>query len=198
MANKTTTSDDIIQIQCLKCLKKYRIRYSDSVKVYQCKKCGHPIPVFPQRKIEKVKIEGLLYILCILLVIVNPVKTIMDVLYFLNTLSHIREVAPQYYNFFITDMTLMLLITLCGVLGGFLLWTVRPGALKISKSYLVISFFYTLYRIFYYFSNNLPQSLINNQGILLMSFMLFFYAFWYAYLERSDNVKNIYTRSIIS
>jgi hypothetical protein len=78
------------------------------------------------------------------------------------------------------------------IYAGVALWTVKSGAVKIAKTYLLVFLAYSVIECLLLFTVGLPSDIVLEQGIKQILRTAIYFAVWYAYLNKSQRVTATY------
>lgn len=144
-------------------------------------------------------IKGWLLLFCLVLTVFSPIATFYNLVTSYNETADVFFMFPGLERLFYVDGILSLVITGLSIRAGIVLWTIRPGAVKTAKNYLLIFLGYSVLAIFLPFTAGLPPE-VNNamvpeviKGTLQA---LIFFGIWYSYLNKSKRVKATYNSPI--
>lgn len=194
MKAENQASGLFVTTECPKCKKKYQVKKSDTLKIYRCKICGHAVPVYPRLQQTRENISELLLIFCLFLLLVNPIKAIIEIIQIIKKLQFAGQSAVQLYNYGITDIMLNVFVMMTGLLAGYLLLKQRMGAIFLTKSFLIMAFFYTFFKIFYLLTHPDILFYLSYFNIFLLILFLISFGFWYAYIERSEYIHCLFEK----
>ena len=137
-------------------------------------------------------VGGWLLLLCLNLTILRPLVTLISSVGAINTASLLSTQYPSFFNFVVIDTILGVGLMCFSIYAGVALWTVKSGAVKIAKTYLLVFLAYSVIECLLLFTVGLPSDIVLEQGIkqILRSAAYFFV--WYAYLNKSQRVKATY------
>lgn len=140
-------------------------------------------------------VRGWLLLLCLVLTLGTPIGT------FYNLFSSYRESVEYFYLFpglerlFYIDGLLSLALIILSIRAGIALWTLKPGAVKTAKNYLLIFLIYTVIAILLPFTAGLPaevNEIMIPEVIVSTLQSVIFFGVWYSYLKVSKRVKATY------
>lgn len=141
-------------------------------------------------------VRGWLLFFCISLTILSPLgNSILWVKAFNEVSQHLSKF-PGLRATFGIDGLLTILIIAFSIYAGISLWTVRPNAVKIAKSYLLAYVvIVTIESFFLPFMAGLPTELngeIIKEGFKGAGRAYLFFSIWNSYLNKSKRVKATY------
>jgi hypothetical protein len=139
-------------------------------------------------------VGGWLLLLCLSLTIFRPLFTLISLVSALNTASLLSTQFPSFFTFVVIDTILSLGLMCFSIYAGVALWTVKSGAVKIAKTYLLVFLAYAVIENFLLFTVGLPSQsdIVLQEGIKQIVRSAVYFAVWYAYLNKSERVKATY------
>jgi hypothetical protein len=140
-------------------------------------------------------VGGWLLVLCVILTIISPLTS----LFALGT--GFAETAPAFAMFpglriiMVIDLVLSLGVVAFSIYAGIGLWTIRPGAVRTAKAYLITFLLYHGIASVLPFLAGLPPEA--NEAMMKEVFKsvfraLIFFGVWFSYLNVSKRVKATY------
>jgi len=108
---------------------------------------------------------------------------------------------PSLEKWFYIDGLLNLVLMGLSIRAGIALWTVKPGAVKTAKNYLLIFLAYTGISVLLPFMAGLPTEVNDAMAPAIIESVfhaLIFFGVWYSYLNKSKRVKATYNSNITS
>lgn len=140
-------------------------------------------------------VGGWLLLLCLALTIFSPLRSVYNLATAYNETLPFFDEYPGLKMLFYVDGLLSLILMILSVRAGIALWTIKPGAVKIAKNYLLIFLGYSLIAIFLPFLAGLPS--VANEAMIPEVAKgaiqaLIYFGVWYSYLNVSKRVKATY------
>lgn len=140
-------------------------------------------------------VGGWLLLLCLALTIISPLRSLY------NLVTAYSETLPFFDEFpglevlLYLDGGLSIILMILSIRAGIALWTIKPGAVKMAKNYLLIFLGYSVIAIFLPFLAGLPpeanEAMIPE--VVKGAFQsLIYFGVWYSYLNVSKRVKATY------
>jgi hypothetical protein len=140
-------------------------------------------------------VKGWLLLFCLSLTVFSPLLTLYNLGTAYEETSYFFNRYPGLQNIFYIDLILSIALTAFSIYAGIALWNIKPGAVKIAKSYLLTFLTYTIVASFLPFQAGLPDS-VNDammQEIIVGSLRAVFYVvIWFWFLNVSVRVKATY------
>ena len=144
-------------------------------------------------------VSGWLLLLCLSLTVFSPLATLFNLTTSYNETSEYFSLFPGLERVFYIDSLLSLVIMGLSIRAGIALWTIKPGAVKIAKNYLLILLGYNAIAVVLPFTAGLPSevnSAMIPEIIKGVFQALIFFGVWYSYLNKSKRVKATYNTEI--
>ena len=140
-------------------------------------------------------VGGWLLLLCLTLTIFRPLFTLIGLVSALNTASLLSTQFPSFFTFVVIDTILSVGLMCFSIYAGVALWTVKSGAVKIAKTYLLVFIAYAVIENFLLFTVGLPSQsdIVLEEGIKQIIRSAAYFFVWYAYLTKSERVKATYS-----
>ena len=145
--------------------------------------------------IEKSGIGGWLAILCIILMLVTPMRSFYELYTVHIVVSPLFENYPGIRNYALLSYLLTIVMALCSIFCGYILWKIKSNAVKYTKIFLIALLISSLIQPFYVYLFELPIEIIDAtfEGVPYLYLNAFvFVGIWYSYLSVSDRVKVTY------
>jgi uncharacterized protein DUF2569 len=150
-----------------------------------------PEPAEPQYK----GVGGWLLLLCLGLTVFTPLLTI-------GSLATAYRMSLEYFDQFpgllvitVIDTILSLGLIAFGFYAGIGLWSIRPGAVKMAKRFLLCTLGYQAIAAILQFMAGLPSTatatILSQVAICVLRSVIYF-AVWYSYLDKSKRVAATY------
>ncbi|GAG86051.1 unnamed protein product, partial [marine sediment metagenome] len=167
----------------------------------KCKHCGEWLDEKPHGErdeyVEYKDVKGWLLFLCIILTIISPLFSLINIVNSYNQLSQYYTIFPGLRTVTIIDIILSIGLIAFSIYAGISLWKVKPGAVNITKKYLLTFLGYSIIAIFLPFTAGLPSQVNSFMlgaalGIAIRTWI--FIAIWYSYLNKSKRVKATYQK----
>lgn len=143
-------------------------------------------------------VRSWLLLLCLIITIGVPIKT----LYYLFTSYQISfqyvQISPNFQKYFYIDLVLSLIIIALSLRAGIGLWTLKNGAVRTAKKYLLILLAYTIVAVFLPLTVGIStevNELLIIEVIMTCLQSIVFFGVWYSYLNVSTRVKATYLSS---
>ena len=141
------------------------------------------------------QVGGWLLFLCIVLVIISPLRTIFNLFVSYSILESLLEKYPGMLMILIVDVFLSTIVMILSVRAGLLLWKIAANAVRNAKNYFLIFLGYSLIASFLPYIAGLPSSY--NEAMLPETIKgiiqsLIFFGIWYSYLNVSVRVSETY------
>jgi Protein of unknown function (DUF2569) len=140
-------------------------------------------------------VGGWLLLLCLNLTIFSPLLTLSNLVGNIKTANLYSTQFPSLFNFVVINTILAVGLMCFCIYAGVALWTVKNGAVKIAKTYLLVSLAVSVVEFLLLFTVKLPSksySILIGQGIRQIIRSVVYFAVWYAYLNKSERVKATY------
>lgn len=141
-------------------------------------------------------VGGWLLLLCIVLTIASPLRTLYNLVSSYNELSPAFDLFPGIQNLFYIDLILSVFITVLSIRAGIALWRIKPNAVKTAKTYFWFFLGYSVIAAFLPFTAGLPS--VANEAMIpevikIMIQSLIYFGVWYGYLSLSKRVQATYS-----
>jgi hypothetical protein len=140
-------------------------------------------------------VGGWLSLLCFALTIGSPVRTLYNLITSYNETSQYFDQIPGLESLFYIDGFLSVSLMVFSIRAGYVLWSIKPQAVKIAKNYFLLFLGYSVIAIFLPFTVGLPSeaydAMIPEVAIGTIQ-SLFYFGIWYGYLKVSKRVKATY------
>ena len=156
---------------------------------------------FREEQSGKSGVGGWLLLLCFALTIGSPLRSLYNFIVGYNETAALFDLFPGIRNIFYIDGFLSAILMILSIRAGIALWTIKPGAVNIAKTYLWIFLGYSVIAIFLPFVAGLPSeanSVMISEVIKATLQSLAFFGIWYSYLNTSKRVKTTYDFDINS
>ena len=156
---------------------------------------------FGKEQSEKYGVRGWLLLLCFALTIGSPLRTLYNFITSYNETVALFDLFPGLKNLFYIDGCLSAVLMILSIRAGIALWTIKEGAVKTAKNYLLIFLGYSVIAIFLPFVAGLPSEandVMIPEVIKSTVQSLVFFGIWYSYLNTSKRVKATYNSDINS
>jgi len=142
-----------------------------------------------------VGVKGWLLLLCLILILVNPVASINNIYSSFKISSTFFELYPGLKLITVIDGILSIGIVYFSVYAGISLWRVRPNAIAIGKAFLLTFMSYAVVANILPFLAGLPANA--NEAMIAQAFIgvlrsAIFAFIWYMYLEKSKRVHSTF------
>jgi hypothetical protein len=140
-------------------------------------------------------VKGWLLLFCLSLTVFSPLLTLYNLSIAYEETSALFNRYPGMQTIFYTDLILSIALTAFSIYAGTALWNIKPGAVKIAKSYLLTLFAYTIIASVLPFQAGLPDSandIIMQEVIVGAIRSVFYVVVWYWFLNVSVRVKATY------
>jgi hypothetical protein len=157
-----------------------------------------PLPVDTMTRLRGVR--GWLLFFCLSLTLLNPGATVY------NLYNSIPQSAPYFRAFpglfllAVVDTVVSAGIAALSVYAGILLWRVRPGAVRVTRIFLIVGMVYVVIAPFTPLLAGLPQA-VNDAVIsavpLAIGRGILYYAIWLGYLSSSKRVRATYSANVV-
>jgi hypothetical protein len=146
-------------------------------------------------------VKGWLLILCLILILVNPVASISNIYSSFKIASPFFKVYPGLRVITITDGILSIGIICFSIYAGISLWRIRPNGVAIVKAFLLLFMGYAVVANILPFLAGLPANA--NEAMIAQAFIgvlrsAIFVFIWYMYLEKSKRVCATFPDHFIS
>lgn len=146
-------------------------------------------------------VKGWLLLLCLVLILINPVASINNIYSSFKISSPFFELYPGLRLITIIDGILSIGIVCFSVYAGISLWRVRPNGIAIVKAFLLIFMGYAVVANILPFLAGLPANA--NEAMIAQAFIgvlrsAIFVFIWYMYLEKSKRVHATFPDHSIS
>jgi hypothetical protein len=144
---------------------------------------------------EYQSVGGWLLLLCIGLTIGSPLRTLYNLISSYNEIHQLFDIFPGLKNLLYVDGLLSIILMALSIRAGIALWSIKPGAVKIAKNYLLIFLGYSLLSVFLPFTAGLPSEandVMMAEVVKGLIQSLVFFGVWYSYLNVSERVKATY------
>ena len=143
-----------------------------------------------------VGVKGWLLFFCVVLTVLSPLLTTVNIVNGYNETSPFFEIFPGLKTAVMTDTILSILVMCFSIFAGISLWTRRPNAVKIAKAYLITVLIYTILEVpILLVLAGLPSEaneIILKGALFMIVRGAFFFGIWYSYLSRSQRVAATY------
>jgi hypothetical protein len=140
-------------------------------------------------------VGGWLLLFCFALIIGTPLRTLYNLITSYNESSQFFNQLPGLENLLYIDGFLSVALMVLSIRAGIALWSIKHGAVKNAKKYLLIYLGYSVIAVFLPFTVGLPSE-ANVEMILEVAKgaiqSLFFFGIWYWYLNVSKRVEATY------
>jgi hypothetical protein len=140
-------------------------------------------------------VGGWLLLFCLGLTIFAPLITLANLASAFNDASKVASRFPGLMTVITIDALMATAIMAFSIYAGVSLWSIRPGAVKTAKTYLVVFFVYTVLEIPLMLMAGLPseanEQLLKGSAAGLLRAVLYV-GVWFSYLTRSRRVKATY------
>ena len=141
-------------------------------------------------------VRGWLLLFCLGLTAFGPLITIGNLFNSYEELNPYFDLFPGLLNLWIIDSILSICLIIFAIYTGFMLFSIRPGAVKTAKIYLFVALGYsTIASLLLPFIAGLPSEVTQNilqEGIGKFIGACITFAIWYSYLLKSKRVKATY------
>jgi len=140
-------------------------------------------------------VKGWLLLFCLSLTIFSPLYTLYNLGVSYEASSTLFNRYPDLQNVFIIDLILSLGLTAFSIYAGRALWNIKPGAVKIAKTYLLVFLGYVIIASILPFKAGLPASandIMMEEVIIGAIRSVFYVVIWYWFLNVSKRVKATY------
>lgn len=148
-----------------------------------------------------VGVKGWLLLFCISLTILSPLKSISNAIAFVSVMKYYFGADPLADALLFIETLMYVGLSVMAAYAGYSMWSVKPNALKLAKSYLYVMLSMPL--LIGFIDGLLVRTLyIDEIGLLeevAKSFLAtaFAVAVWLAYLSKSVRVQNTYASNSI-
>lgn len=141
-------------------------------------------------------VGGWLLLLCISLTILSPLHGLANIMKEWNYAKPLFEFYPGLNLAVTLEVLCSIALTAYSIYAGSELWSVKLGAVKVTKNYLVTSLFYLLVSPFVFaaiadlpsaFNDEIAKEGAKNAILGILSF-----AIWFTYLNKSKRVRATY------
>jgi hypothetical protein len=157
-------------------------------------------PSIPKKKRELKGVRGWLLLLCLNLTFLIPASSlygVISILYFINSpLNQIALIVSK--NLLLYHMILLAIMAGLATLSfyaGLQLWDVKPGAVKLTKIFLIIQLFLSVIIAVIRPLMTFPFGSGGNNFIIIIQTLipsLIYFSLWYLYLNNSIRVYNTF------
>ncbi len=140
-------------------------------------------------------VGGWLLLLCVLLTVITPIRTSYNLIIGYHAVAQYFELVTTIETLFYIDAFLSSIIIVLSIRAGWALWSIKPGAVKIAKNYLLIYLGYVFIISLLPFTAGLSPEINRAMipGIVEAAvYKLVFFGVWYSYLSVSKRVKATY------
>jgi hypothetical protein len=151
---------------------------------------------FKNAPFEYSSIGGWLLVLCLILIIGNPLMSFYGLVTAYNDLLQYFELYPGLKRIMYIDFILNVFLVVLSIRAGIALWTIKQHAVKIAKTYFLFYACYAILTTFLPFIVFLPSEVrqaIMPEVIKGTIRSLIYVSIWYFYLHRSKRVKATYS-----
>jgi len=147
-------------------------------------------------------VNGWLKFLCLILTIIDPLFTLVDMVKAYNSTININfHTSSPLRTFIIVNLALVIFILSLEILSGIRLWKVHPHAIRTFKIFLIVYLIYSLGICLLPFIVGFPENvakLMSSESLKGLPRSLMFIAIWGTYITFSSRVKNTYRKEINS
>jgi hypothetical protein len=139
-------------------------------------------------------VRGWLLFFCVGLTVLTPLYTMANLASGYSAVSKVADRLPGLMMAIMLDIIMGVIIMAFSILAGVFLWSVRPGAVKVTKAYLITLCLYSVLEISIFMAA-LPKGASDKfvssatSGLLRT---LFYAGIWFLYLIRSKRVRATY------
>jgi hypothetical protein len=141
-------------------------------------------------------VGGWLLLFCLVLTVFGPAITLYSLFSGFSESSDYFDQFPGLRVITVIDTALSLALMAYSLYAGIGLWSVRPGAVRTAKRYLLCSLGYLVVAAILPFCAGLPSSaneaMIGEVAKNTLRGVVYF-AIWYSYLSKSERVKATYS-----
>lgn len=151
--------------------------------------------VIPESQPRYDRVGGWLLFFCVTLVILNPLTTLGFTAYgVLSLLPMLGDLPAIVTVVTVLDSALSLSLMGFSLYAGISLWSLRPGAVRIAKAFLIAGAIYTVVSPLLWLLPGVPRdtSVSTLEGLLDSWRGLLYFAIWLNYLRMSKRVKATY------
>lgn len=144
-------------------------------------------------------VGGWLLLFCIVLTILSPLRTVITLLYSYSETTRYFDYFPGLKVLFYIDAILSSALMVLCIRAGIALWTIKQGAVKQAKTFLILFLCYAGISVILPFMAGLPDeanSAMVPEVIKSLAQALIFFGIWYSYLNVSKRVKATYPEFI--
>jgi len=143
-------------------------------------------------------VRGWLLLFCVGLTILAPLLTVFSLISGLSESAEVFEQFPGLRIVYFVDAVLSAGLMAFSMYAGISLWTIRPGAVKIAKTYLLCLLGYQVIAAVLPFTAGLPSAA--NQYLIASAAQdtfktIIYFGVWYSYLCQSERVRATYAQS---
>src|SRR5215831_16442532 len=140
-----------------------------------------------QAPTEYTGVGGWLMFFCIVLVIISPLLTLINITNGFIAASRVADRLSGFMTAATIDSILAIIIMALSIFAGISLWSVRPNAVRIAKAYLIVVLVYAVIEVPLYMSA-LPSAASDRfmtKGMIIVLRTIAYVALWYSYLSKS-------------
>lgn len=145
------------------------------------------------------RVGGWLLLLCIVLTILSPLRTFINLVYSYSVTAPYFGYYPELKTLFIIDGVLSTALMAFCIRAGIALWTIKSGAVKMTKKFLILFLCYAGISVILPFMVGLSEEEANEmvpEVVKSLAQALIFFGIWYSYLNVSKRVKATYPEFI--
>jgi len=102
-------------------------------------------------------VGGWLLLLCLALTIFSPIRTVYNLVTTYEEINQLFTTYPGLQTVYYIDMVVSIVLMLFSIRAGYMLWNIKPGAVKIAKNYLLLFLAYSVFAAFLPFTAGLPS-----------------------------------------
>lgn len=141
-------------------------------------------------------VKGWLLFLCIILTIISPIFSLGHLEMAWRESGPLFGAYPHLKDAVVIETLCMVALMAYSIYAGFSLWSVKLGAVKVAKNYLLAWLIYSIATPFVFvgiadlpsvFKNEILEEGIKNVVISILTFVI-----WFTYLHRSMRVRATY------
>lgn len=151
-----------------------------------------------EQNVSEIGVKGWLLLFCLSLTIFSPIRTFYYLFTSYDELASLFYLFPGVKNLLYIDGTLSIILMIISIRAGIALWSIKPGAVKTAKNYLLFFLGYTVIALFLPFTAGLPAE-ANEVMIPEMAKggikALIYFGIWFWYLNVSTRVAATYNIS---
>ena len=141
-------------------------------------------------------VGGWLLFFCLSLTLFNPGATVYNLWQAIPQNQPFFNAYPGLFLLTVVDSVVSLGIAGLSVYAGIVMWRVRPGAVKVARTFLIVGAVYTVLAPFAPLLAGLPQranDIIVSSAFTAVGRGVIYYAIWLSYLTSSKRVRATYT-----